>query len=149
LGIWSSSILSFAQSLPSTVPLAAQEKFAAGHGLLGISWQFDLSGKKYAAQLSREQIASAPDWNSTSPLPLTLAKAEELARAELRKRVVDDSNWEVTELGLHRLRGEVRPKWYFLVQLMQKKRESSVIPDVFILPITFAGETGKINVITP
>ena len=140
--------LSFGQSLPSTVPLATHEHaFAARHELLGFSWQFSLKGKKYSAKLSREQITSGPGWSLASPLPWTLAKAEEMARAELRKLVVDDSTWEVTELSLQRFRDEIEPKWYYLIKMMPKNRENNVISDMFVFPISFSGEPGQISTI--
>jgi hypothetical protein len=137
--------LGFAQSLPSTVPLATEEH-QVRHELLGFSWQFSLKGKKYSAKLSREQITSGPGWSPASPLPLTLAKAEQIARVELRKLVGDDLTWEVTELSLQRLRDETEPKWYYLVKLMPKNRESNVISDLFVFPISFSGEAGQIKI---
>ena len=140
----------FAQALPSTLPLATQEhQFAARHELLGFSWQFSLNGKNYSANLSREQITSCPSWSPSSPLPFTLAKAEQIARADLRKLVADDSTWEVTDLSLLRFRHETEPKWYYLVKLMPKHRESNVIPDLFVLPISFSGEPGQIKINGP
>ncbi|HZR18350.1 MAG TPA: hypothetical protein VFE51_13740 [Verrucomicrobiae bacterium] len=140
--------LIFAQSLPSTVPLATQEhQFARRHEFLGFSWQFSVNGKKYSANLSREQISAGPGWSPDSPLPLTLAKAEQMARVDLRKLVGDDAAWEVTELSLQRLRDETEPKWYYLVKLMPKHRETNVISDLFVFPISLSGEPGQVNLI--
>jgi hypothetical protein len=122
---------------------AAQEH-QARHELSGFSWQFWVNGKQYAAKLSRDEIISAPDWSPSSSLPFTLAKAEQIARAELRKLVSNDSTWEVTEVSLQRLREEVQPKWYYLIKFMPKNRESNVIPDLFVFPISLSGEPGHI-----
>lgn len=140
--------LVFAQPLPSTVPLATREHQSRGE-LRGFSWQFQIKGKKYAAKLTREQITSGPEWSPSSSLPLTLPKAEQIARAELRKLVGDDSTWEVTELSLQRLRDGIEPKWYYLIKLMPKERESNVISDLFLFPISFSGELGQISIYGP
>ena len=146
-GLCFCAALLIAQTLPSAVPLATREhQFAARHELLGISWQFQLKGKKYAAKLTREQITSGPEWSPSSSLPVTLPKAEQIARAQLRKIVGDDSTWDLTELSLQRLRDETEPKWYYLIKLMPKERASNVISDSFCFPISFSGEPGQINV---
>ena len=138
---WRSS----AQS-PSTVPLASREQQAPApskHG--GFSWIFDVNGNKYESRISREEIAAGPACSLAEPLPLSLAKAEGLAREQLRKLVRDDSLWEVTELSLRRLGEDTDSKWYYVVKLMPKHRESNVIPDAFVVPIGFSGAVGKVQ----
>jgi hypothetical protein len=73
-----------------------------------------------------------------------MGKAEELARAELRKLVSDDSAWEVSEFNLRCLKDQTEPKWYYVVKLMRKEQDRGVIPDSFILPISLSGEFGRV-----
>ena len=139
-----------AQTVPSTVPLAAREH--QPRALIvprGFGWVFDLKGKKYEARISREEIASGPEWSVGAPLPLTFGKAEEIARTELRKLVRDDSTWEVTELALRRLDEETQSKWYCVVKLMPKLRDRNVISDLFVMPIGFSGASGRVQAYRP
>ena len=49
------------------------------------------------------------------PLPLSFGKAEEIARAELKRLVPDADSWEVTDIDLKR--DEDPRKWYYLIGL--------------------------------
>jgi hypothetical protein len=140
-----------AQTLPSTVPLAAREHQPRAPIDLneGFGWVFNLNGKKYEARISRDQIASGPEWSPSVSLPLNFAKAEEIARTELRKLVSYDSAWEVTELNLRRLDRETESKWYYIVKLMPKVRDRNVISDSFVMPIGFSGAAGRVQVYGP
>jgi len=105
---------------------------------------FDLKGKKYAAEIPSEAIASGPEWTPAAPLPMTFDKAVQVARGELRKIVGDDSKWEITEINLRHLGGENENKWYYVLQLKLKVRDPAVIPDFCIVPISLSGEPGRI-----
>jgi len=136
----------FAQPLPSTVPLSTRAHEArVPIGVHGFSWVFDLKGKKYRAEIDQTLITAGPDWAPTQPLPLKLGVVEESARAELRKLIKDDSTWEVTEINLRRLQGDLQTKWYLVVRMMPKVREPNVIPDSFYLPVALSGEVGAIK----
>ena len=146
-GAFVCSALILAQTLPSTVPLATQEhQPRAPLNVPGIAWIFNLNGKKYEAKITRDQVADGPEWTPAAPLPLTFAKVEEIARAELRKLVSDDSTWEVTELNLRRLTKESESKWYYVVKLTPRSIDRGVSPESFCLPISFSGEIGRIQV---
>jgi hypothetical protein len=146
-GISLTAALVIAQTLPSTVPLAAREHQPVGRSsdIRGFSWIFDLNGKKYQATIPRDQVAASAEWTCALPLPLTCAKVEEIARVELRKLLSNDSTWEVMELDLRRLNEESTSKWYYLVKLMPKLRDRGVISDSFYVPISFSGEAGQIQ----
>jgi len=142
--------LLFAQTLPSTLPLATREhQRPSPNGGQGFGWQFNLNGKKYEAKITREQIEAGPKWTPSAPLPLSLAKAEEIARDELRKLVSDDATWELTEFNLRCLNDQTEPKWYYVVKLKHKMQDRGVMPDLFILPISFSGELGRIQINGP
>ena len=145
VGVALCAALVIGQPLPSTVPLATREHQSRGE-LPGISWQFRLNGKQYASKLTGGQIASGPDWNTSSSLPLTLARVEQIAREELRKLVADDSTWEVTELSLKRFPQITERRWYYLVKLTSKDRPSNIMTDSFVFPISFSGEVGQIHI---
>ena len=134
-----------AQVLPSTVPLASREHQVPAP-IQGFSWMFSVNGQKFQAKITHEQIYDSPEWTPASSLPLTFAKAEEIARSELRKLVKDDSTWELTELSLRRLAEDDGSKWYYVVKLMPKRRGPGEIPDSFYLPISFSGTAGLVQV---
>jgi hypothetical protein len=146
-GAFVCSALILAQNLPSTVPSATREhEPRAPLSVQGFGWVFNLNGKKYEAKISNDQIADGPEWTPAVPLPLTFAKVEEIARAELRKLVSDDSTWELTELNLRRLSNDTESKWYYVVKLTPRSVDRGVIPDSFYLPISLSGEIGRIQV---
>jgi hypothetical protein len=74
-----------------------------------------VGGRKYACRIDRETIIGGPTWDSSKPLPLSLAEAERLARAELAKLTEDVSGWEVTKFELNRAPWSAN--WYYAVEL--------------------------------
>jgi len=145
VGVTLCAALVIAQPLPPTVPLATREHQSRGE-LPGISWQFRLNGKQYVSKLTGAQIASGPDWSTSSSLPLTLAKVEQIARDELRKLVGDDAKWEITELSLKRFPQITERGWYYLVKLTSKDHPSNIMTDAFVFPIGFSGEVGQVRI---
>ena len=112
-GIALCAALVLGQTLPPAVPSRP------GHGIKYLAtqleaWAFVLHGKTYSAMLSRAQVTASPEWTPSAPLPMSPAQAEEIARAELRKLVSDDSTWDVEEFGLRRFRGEAQGKWIYV-----------------------------------
>lgn len=140
--------LIFGQTPPSTLPLATGEHRSAGPLSAGEAWLFNFAGKKYEAKITHQQAAASPQWTPAAPLPLSLAKAEETARAEVRKVGGDDSMWDVTELDLRRLRDEPEPKWFCLVGLSPREGSTNAASDSFCVPISFSGEPGQIRLQT-
>ena len=140
-----SAAITFAQNLPSTLPLATREHQPRGSEPGGVGFVFNLEGKQYEAKITLDQIETSPEWTFSEPLPVTPKKAEELARVQLRKLINDDSAWEVTEFNLRRFGNEEQAKWYCTVKLMPKLRIPGVIPDMCIVPICLSGEVGRIR----
>jgi hypothetical protein len=77
------------------------------------------------------------------PLPLSLPKAEGIARAELDKWLPGNSGWEVTEVRLERLRGD--DKWYFAVRLAPEVNKPTPGEDSFVVMLNLSGEPGPIE----
>jgi hypothetical protein len=75
--------------------------------------------------MTRDLMRAGPDWTPAMPLPLSFGKAEEIARAELKKLVPDADSWEVTDIDLKR--SEDPRKWYYLIGL--KPGASGVEPN--------------------
>jgi len=86
--------LNKALTLITLVPLAV----CAGAVWLPQKLTFPLDHESYVATISSEARLSGPSWEASSPLPLTFAAVEELARKELRKVVTDEPLWEVAAL---------------------------------------------------
>src|SRR6266487_3372544 len=80
----------FAQTLPPTLP-SRQE----GGGIRSVDRSrsevvertFYLQGKEYRSLMSWQEAESITRWESSLPLPVSLEKAEEIARKELSKLV--------------------------------------------------------------
>jgi hypothetical protein len=113
--------------------------------MAGAGWIFDLKGRRYEARIARDQIVECPDWTPAAPLPLSLAKAEKIARAELRKLVSDEPGWEVVEFSVKRLQEEPKSKWFYLVELKPASVPANIISDTFRLPISSSGTPGQIT----
>jgi len=103
---------------------------------------FQLGGKEYRTRLSLEETALGPEWESPSPLPLSLAKVEEIARSELRKLVTDEPRWMVTDFHLGRF--ERRSNWYYAVTLKPDVEVAGVRADSFIALVDFSGKPARI-----
>lgn len=122
---------------------------------------FWLNHVQYLARISEDALRSGPDWTPSMPLPLDFAKAEAIARQELRKLVADDSTWELTGFHLCSVRvntadiDDPRPsagstlKWYFQIEM---KPVSAARPegvgqhsDSFWVFIDLSGQAGKIQ----
>ena len=141
-----SAALMYAQTLPSTVPLASRERIRPRPwSVKGEARLFNLRAAKYQAKVTEEQVRTCPDWTSTAALPLSLEKVEQIARGELRKLVSDDSTWEVTEFSLKRLHGDTQPKWFYVVTLRPFVGTNNAASDSFSLPINSLGEPGQIK----
>src|ERR1051325_2037884 len=110
--------LSLSQRLPSAAPPEVPAPYVLRSSRTdGEVTVFRLQGKRYRAKISREEVYAGPDWRPSMPLPLNFAEAEEIARAELHKLLVDDSGWQVMDLRLRRIHGNDHPKWFYAVGL--------------------------------
>jgi hypothetical protein len=122
---------------------------------------FYINNVQYWARISEDALLSSPDWAPSKPLPLDFAKAEAIAREELRKLISDDSTWEVTGFHLRsvrdstpdmnelRLRVSSTPKWYFQVELKpvsgHRPEGAGQRSDSFWVFIDLSGQAGNIQ----
>ena len=138
----------FSQTLPSTLPSTGSRYYGVSStSSAGETWLFQIAGKHYRAKISLPEVTAGPDWRPSMPLPLSLAKAEEIARAELRKLGVDDWGWDITDLHLKRLRGSNQPQWYFIVGLapVPVVGNTAAPGDSFFAVISLSGKAGLIQ----
>jgi hypothetical protein len=137
--------LMFSQTLPSTFP-SMPPKYAGGPEFPPPqTWYFQLGGKHYSTRITRRFIDAGPDWSPSLPLPLSMTKAEEIARAQLRKLGTDDLGWEVTDLSLKRLSPDYRLKWFYMVRLEPTVGTSNSPSDSFLVAINLSGDVGVIE----
>ena len=103
--------LAISQDLPSTLPSRNRQYYMAVPPQAQGAWLFQIAGKHYRAKITHDEVKAGPDWKPAMPLPLSFSKAEEIARAELKKLVGDSASWEVTDLQLKRIANEDQPIW--------------------------------------
>jgi hypothetical protein len=143
--IFSASIL-LSQTVPSTLPSKGPKIFSATSAdYAGEMWLFHVGAKHYRARITKEEIIAGPDWRPSTPLPLSLSKAEEIARVELRKLGVNDVGWDVTDLHLKRLRANDQSKWYYVVGLGPAVPKDAAAHDSFFAIISLSGNPGVIE----
>ena len=107
-----SGALALGQGVPSNVPSRGRQYYMPPpRQLQGEAWLFHIGGKHYRAKLTDDEVKAGPDWGPSIPLPLSFSKAEEIARAELKKLVGDTASWEVTDLQLKRIANQDQPIW--------------------------------------
>ena len=140
--------LLFAQTLPSTFP-------SRQNG--GIFWldrpqseiverTFYLQGMEYRSLMSWKEAESISRWEPALPLPVTLEKAETIARKELSKLVPDEIRWQFSEFSIGRFR---RPtthgeNWYFALTMKPVLALGEVNTDFFTVLMNASGEPGRI-----
>ncbi len=107
------------QTLPPTLPRTPLPKIysapGGGGGARAEVSTFEFGGQKYRVTLPHREILSGPEWNPTSPLPLSFVKVEEIARQDLRKLGAEDEALQLTTLQLQRLRDTAESRWYYAV----------------------------------
>jgi hypothetical protein len=164
--------LAIGQDLPSTLPSRNRQYYMAvppqpqGH-----AWLFHIAGKHYRAKITHDEVKAGPDWKPSMPLPLSFSKAEEIARAELKKLVGDSASWEVTELQLKRIPNDDQPiwsdpsltgtglesqrslnedqaKWFYLIGMEPTEGSSRQKHDSFFAVMNLSGVVGKIEEVT-
>lgn len=146
LGVLSAATVLLSQTLPSTLPSKGPKIYRGSSAeYAGEMWLFHVGDKHYRARITKEEISSGPSWRPTMPMPLSLAKVEEISRAELRKLGVDDGDWEMTDLHLKRLRGNDQPKWYYVVRLAPRLGDDNAASDSFFVVISFSGKPGVVE----
>lgn len=124
--------VALSQSLPSTLPSRNRQYYIAAPPK-GYAWHFQIGGKHYRAKISHDEIKAGPDWKPSMPLPLSFAKAEEIARAELKKLVGDTASWEVTDLQLKRIPNEDQPAWFYVIGMAPSEESSQLKHDSYVI----------------
>jgi hypothetical protein len=120
----------------------------SGEGYMGRSHSdpakrvFQFQGKAYLSLLEQPRAKADRDWQPSAPLPISLAKAEEIGRAELRKFVKEDAHWPVAEISISRFRGSI--DWYYAVTFSPEVYLESEPRDSFVVLVDFSGKPGLI-----
>ena len=141
-GLTFGSAVLLAQTLPSTLLNLGKRQFivlsnAAHQTVRRTSY---LGGKEYVCTLEETNVS--PDWESSAPLPVALAKIEEVTRTELRKFVADEPKWLVTDFQVSRFgRG---PNWYYVIALKPDVEVAGVRPESFTFLMDFSGKPGLV-----
>ena len=100
-----------------------------------------VGGKVYLSTLKETRVP--PGWEPSAPLPLSLAKVEEVARTELRKLGADELWWFVTDFQICRFgRGT---NWYCAVTLKPELQPVGERPESFTLLVDLSGNPGLIR----
>ena len=130
-----------AQTLPPTLPTPNKQGYDGGAPRVGpVRRTSQIDGKEYVSIL--EQPAVSPDWESSTPLPITLSAAEKLARAELAKVVADESGWITTDFQISRF--GAGPSWYYSVTLKPALQLSGERAESFTILVDFSGKPGRV-----
>jgi hypothetical protein len=137
--------LALSQSLPSTLPSRNRQYYMAAAPLHGHAWLFHIGAKHYRAKITHDEVTAGPDWKPSMPLPLSFSKAEEIARAELKKLVGDTASWEVTDLQLKRIPNEDQPRWFYVIGMAPGEESSPQKHDSFFAVMNLSGVVGKIE----
>jgi len=96
--------------------------------------------------MSWQEAESITQWEPSLPLPVSLEKAEEIARKELSKLVKDEFRWQFSEFSIGRFR---RPtalgeKWYFALTMKPVLAIGEINADSFTVLMNASGEPGRI-----
>jgi hypothetical protein len=143
-GVGFCAALMFAQTLPPMFPSAPRPGYqTVVHAESEVATRiFYLKGKKYMSAITLKEAKSGLEWEPSSSLPLSLAKAEEIARRELHKLVSDDWRWQVTDFGISRFRET--DGWYFALTLKEPEIDG-LTSDSFTVLMNSSGEPGRIG----
>ena len=96
--------------------------------------------------MSWQEAGSIIPWEPSLPLPVSLQRAEEIARKELSKLVHDEIRWQFSEFSIGRFRmptahGE---NWYFALTMTPVLAIGEVNADFFTVLMNASGEPGRI-----
>src|SRR6266704_493150 len=109
--------LVIAQTLPSTLPSRQQGGIRSIYHPKSemIERIFYLEGKEYRSLMTWQQAETFAGWDPSAPLPISLDKAEEIARKELVKLVRDEVRWQFAEFSIGRFHTPTAhgENWYF------------------------------------
>ena len=140
------AVFAMAQTAPPTLPPRTSPKnFGLPHAKQQTETRtFYIGGKEYRSALRPTEGESTPVWNSASPLPVALAKAESISREELARFVEDSSGWVVSDFHIGRFVSG--SSWYICVTLEPAAQVVSdgLSSDSFAVLMDFRGTVGRI-----
>jgi len=107
---------------------------------------FYLQGKEYRSLMTWQEAESVRGWEPFTPLPVSLEKAEEIARKELIKLVSDEVRWQFAEFSIGRFRAptDYGENWYFALTMKPALAIGEVNSDSFTVLMNASGEPGRI-----
>ena len=147
-GVLWATMLANSQTAPSTLPPRQLPKIdyrpAPEFQHNSSSRAFHIGGKQYRSTIDLEKAIAGPPWNPSSPLPISLARLEQIARTELDKLVGDESKWQVVDFQISRAAGGRH--WYIAVTLEPAVQvvAESLPRDSFTALIDLYGRPGNI-----
>jgi len=96
--------------------------------------------------MSSHEAESFRGWEPSTPLPISLEKAEEIARKELIKLVSDEVRWQFAEFSIGRFRAATAhgDNWYFAMTMKPALADGEVNSDFFTVLMNASGEPGRI-----
>ena len=96
--------------------------------------------------MSWQEAESIFRWESSLPLPISLEKAEEIARKELSKLVHDEIRWQFSEFSIGRFQrpAALGENWYFALTMKPVLAIGEVNADFFTVLMNASGEPGRI-----
>ena len=85
-------------------------------------------------------------WEPSAPLPISLDKAEEIARKELVKFVSDEVRWQFAEFSIGHFHAPTAhgENWYFALTMKPGLALGEVNSDSFTVLMNASGEPGRI-----
>ncbi len=139
-------MIALAQNPPPTLPPRSLPKIglASGKHVPLETRTFWIGDREYRSVLAPPEDKTTAAWNASSPLPIGLAKAEEIARGELVKFVNDAGSWQVSDFHISRFANE--RYWYISVTFEPAMQvvSDALPPDSFTVLLDFAGRPGRI-----
>jgi len=126
---------------------AHQVKAQTNPGQMRLSWGgstghlFTVNAMPYQTQISREAIASSPDWQFENSPPVDFATAAKTARRQLKELVEDEASWQVDEISLCRVTSAPE-KWYYRITFAKPVQGQA--PKTIPFLVDFSGNSGKV-----
>jgi len=138
----------FAQTLPTTLPSRQEGGIRSVDRSQSevVERIFYLRGMEYRSLMSWQEAESVRWWEPSTPLPISLERAEEIARNELVKLVSDEVRWQFAEFSIGRFHAPTAhgENWYFALTMKPVLAFGEVNSDSFTVLMNASGEPGRI-----
>jgi hypothetical protein len=97
--------------LASAVLAQAKNEFPDGLRGFSMSSSFQHDGKEYRYELNTDDVKDTPSWDlSDGEPPLSVVRAVEIGKFQLKKLIKRTGGWDVDVIKLHQAD---RKKWYY------------------------------------